>query len=355
MPNHQPIVAATCEDRVAGRSLNPLVPELIGSHDQFLVQDPFGLRRAVVPVFVHEPASGLTGIGTAFQIDGWGTLLTAAHVIDQIWLSRRPFEQRFSTGPDDLNVVVLLGIGLCYGIVHIPSEALAPIHNIWTPVRERIDPLAALRGITEMESAGDIAVMRLTSAAPAHMLASLPLRLSGWRPRKGDTVLAVGFPELACQPVDDDALRHLLSEGMYGAYGQIINAHPEGRGANFPTPVIEVEANWPAGMSGGPVFNDCGEVVGIVSRSLPPDHAAPGNATAACFELVPELHHRFSTIDPTRPCVRLGWAVYEKTAQRLVGFFEDESEALAHRATLGSSYAVDRASSPIGTDEYILM
>ena len=36
---------------------------------------------------------------------------------------------------------------------------------------------------------------------------------------------------------------------------------------------IEVEATWLSGMSGGPVFNEAGEVIGLVSFSLEPSGA----------------------------------------------------------------------------------
>jgi hypothetical protein len=55
---------------------------------------------------------------------------------------------------------------------------------------------------------------------------------------------------------------------MYGAYGRIVDVHPNGVGTANPSPVIEVETDWPPGMSGGPVFNQAGDVVGIVSRSI---------------------------------------------------------------------------------------
>ena len=48
----------------------------------FQLDDPFGLRKAILPVFHCEPGSErIVGLGTAFHVDGWGTFLTAAHVV----------------------------------------------------------------------------------------------------------------------------------------------------------------------------------------------------------------------------------------------------------------------------------
>lgn len=38
----------------------------------FEVTDPFGLRKAVVPVFRRDPDGRIYGMGTAFHVDGWG-------------------------------------------------------------------------------------------------------------------------------------------------------------------------------------------------------------------------------------------------------------------------------------------
>lgn len=53
-----------------------------GSQDGFfLVQDPFNVRKAVVPLFDAQDDGVLTGLGTAFGVSPKGILLTADHVI----------------------------------------------------------------------------------------------------------------------------------------------------------------------------------------------------------------------------------------------------------------------------------
>lgn len=109
-------------------------------------------------------------------------------------------------------------------------------------------------------------------------VATVPIRVSGRCPRKGDTVVAVGFPEIEDKILDANVGQHLLSEAMYAGYGTVTAAHPTGRDRSNPKSVIVVEADWPGGMSGGPVFNESGEVVGLVSLSI-----APEKRTGACL------------------------------------------------------------------------
>ena len=79
---------------------------------------------------------------------------------------------------------------------------------------------------------------------------------------------------------------------------------PAGRDAVNKTPVFEVEANWPSGMSGGLIFNEAGNVIGVVSRSLAPDDEAPGVGYGACLRATRGERRQggcvaFTTIIPT--------------------------------------------------------
>ncbi|HEY6166499.1 MAG TPA: serine protease [Verrucomicrobiae bacterium] len=356
--SYKPIIATICE--VASREPRalPILPNGSEALDLFPFHDPFGLRRAVVPVLMKDADDVMEGMGTAFHIDGWGTFLTADHVIEPVrrHSQRTPSdgdEKRFTFGPSDVYPVLLLGFGLVYGQVRVPKEALSFVASICTPIRERDDPLASLSGRPELEAASDIAVMHLATPVPDRMVGTLAVRFSGWQPRKGDTVLALGYPELECQPLDDAEMNYLLSDGMSAAYGHIIDVHPNGRGSD-PTPVIEVEANWPCGMSGGPVFNDLGEVIGIVSRSLVPSKDAAGNGCAACLELMPWLRKRVPTLDMSNPGWRVGWAVMRKDPRKLAGFYKEEEDALRHQRVLSGDSFLAFGSNRIGSPEEIV-
>jgi serine protease Do len=75
---------------------------------------------------------------------------------------------------------------------------------------------------------------------------------------------------------------------MFAAYGRVTDLYPCGRDHSNPTPVFEVEADWPSGMSGGPVFDAKGEVIGLVSRGLSAGNKElMGHAWAIWFEKLP--------------------------------------------------------------------
>ncbi|WP_372239803.1 serine protease [Pseudomonas sp. SCB32] len=131
--------------------------------------------------------------------------------------------------------------------------------------------MAELRGESTSRPSVDVAsLITEQPGAGVKPPQTLSVRSSGWRPEIGEIVLAVGFPELDLSEVGESEQNALLTEGMYGAYGRIIDVQLEGTSRSNSTPVFVVESDWPSGMSGGPVFNRSGEVIGIVSRSQPP-------------------------------------------------------------------------------------
>src|SRR5438477_555791 len=83
-----------------------------------------------------------------------------------------------------------------------------------------------------------VAVMQVGNSVPENVSGTLAVRFSGVGPRVGDLVVTIGFPDLDCQPIDDEGIRYLLSDGMSAAYGRIIALHPNGV-RNQATPVIE--------------------------------------------------------------------------------------------------------------------
>jgi serine protease Do len=354
---YKPITATICEALGRGVSPSAIMPDGEESQDLFLFHDPFNLRRAVVPVLLNDADGVMRGMGTAFHIDGWGTFLTAAHVVDAVRNHAKPGstkgnEKQFSFGPHGVHAVLLLGMGLVFGTMGVPDEALALVSGIRMPIRERDNPLALLAGQVDLEAASDVSVLHLAKNVPEAWVGTLSIRLRGWKPKVGDTVVALGFPKLQCQAVDEEAIRYLLSDGMSAAYGRIVTSHPHGR-LGDPTPVIEVDAHWPSGMSGGPVLNDCGEVIGIVSRSSTPSEGLLGKGYAAGLQLMPWLRNWLPNVDASNPGWRLGWAVVESSSGDVIAFYKEKSAALEHQERLGNSYAASMGSQRIGTAEFV--
>jgi serine protease Do len=324
----------------------------------FSIQDPFGLRRAIVPVFRRSPDGSTLGLGTAFSIDGWGGMITADHVVDHSRaLHLREIMPNALISADasrSSHSAILLGYGLAFGTVVIPAECWAPIVRIDAIVDRHDDPIAELRGDSPYRIAADVAGLTAALHPKAPAIRSLALDLR-WRPSIGEIVFAVGYPELDFKAMRPDEVKEYLSEGMFGVYGAITNIFPIGRDKTRPTPVFEVEADWRSGMSGGPVFNQHGRVIGVVSYSLPPSADSPGMGYAACLGLIPEMPGLIPTVDANNPAHRLGFAVYRSTPWALECVKPTREDAELVRAKLGADYAVAWGAHRLGSDEFITL
>ena len=144
MSSHQPIIATICEAQILGLPRLPVAPDASDSLDLFSFHDPFGLRKAIVPVLLNEVDGVTKGMGTAFHIDGWGTFLTAEHVIESVRTRSKRIpgsgdEIRFDIGHPDVCPILLLGMGLVYGKPAVPRDALARVTSMRSAIRERED------------------------------------------------------------------------------------------------------------------------------------------------------------------------------------------------------------------------
>ncbi|MEQ4573688.1 MAG: serine protease [Gammaproteobacteria bacterium] len=324
----------------------------------FPIDDPFGLRRAIVPVFQRNPDGSAVGVGTAFHVDGWGRLLTADHVVDYT----REYH-RDQIAPDalievDLNrsshAAVLLGYGVVFGTVNIPESCWAPIYQVDAIVSEsNADPLAALRGGPRYQIGLDIAGMSAVLQPDAPPFHTVPVNFQA-SPKVGDMVFAVGYPELGFAALDGDEIARYLREGMFGVYGKVTNLFPNGRDRTRPSPVFEVEADWRPGMSGGPVFNQQGEVIGVVSYSLSPSDDEPGRGYATCLGMIPEASRLTPTLDTGNPGWRLGFGVYRPDAWHLSGVVRSQDDAERLKAQLPPGYLIGWGSHRQGTDDFVL-
>ena len=107
-------------------------------------------------------------------------------------------------------------------------------------------------------------------------------------------------------------------------------------------------------MSGGPVFNSSGEVVGLVSRSLLPDDGSLGVGWATYFGFIPDFKKLVPTLDILNPKWRRGWAVLRSEPWHLAGFYQTEAEALQLASTLNSEYQVKFGANKFDTDDFAL-
>jgi Trypsin-like peptidase domain len=114
-----------------------------------------------------------------------------------------------------------------------------------------------------------------------------PLVLTGFRAGQGE------FPR-GKDGTDELAMSLLLGSGV------VTDEYPSGRGRTLPWPAVGVDAPSISGMSGGPVFDARGFVVGLISSSM---ENAPGEEPVPTFVAVPRpaLGQRFPHRSPLLP------------------------------------------------------
>jgi hypothetical protein len=81
----------------------------------------------------------------------------------------------------------------------------------------------------------------------------------------GDRVMAVGFRINKAMRAEGRAMV-TFQEELCGSIGTVIEVHSDWNQDTGVWPRLVVDGFWPSGMSGGPVFNEIGTVVGIFSR-----------------------------------------------------------------------------------------
>ena len=356
-------VVQTCESKFQNTDQVPIRPIAKSELSPFEAVDPFGLRKAILPVFERNPEDGtLIGIGTAFHIDGWGGCLTAEHVLE---FARSRFPENGLNGQPIVDLdpslhrhpVLLLGIGLCYGSALLPEWAIAPIVSTNFSTRQRSDPFTELQGRRVFEVAEDVAFVKAHFHPDAikrqSYPQSLPVELRGWQPTIGEYVLAFGYPSLKPSRVMSvPEIQDIVEDDLQCAYARITEVYPEGRGSTNITPVFEVEGNWLSGMSGGPVVNNRGNVVGIVSRSLMLENAElSGRGYATCLPWIGSKYDFFRRIDHSTPGWRMGYGVLNDKDE-LLGIYPERHLGIAP-VSQDDSLRLAFCSNRIGSSDYL--
>jgi S1-C subfamily serine protease len=191
--------------------------------------------------------SDLIGMGTAFFVAPY-VALTARHVIDEI------FDQ--FEGRSLLKVKGDTRFGL--DLAHVdPDVGLLK----WT-----------VRKYGYSQSI-DIAVLILEPAKP------LPARFAWCRPQlsvlpppNGSRLTAFGYPNTRHR-VDQEGIGRIVVDPRLST-GTVLEIHREYRDRSMlPFPCLHTDARFDPGMSGGPVFDERGVLIGLVTSNLPPTSA----------------------------------------------------------------------------------
>ena len=280
----------------------------------FLIQDP-ALRAQILPLFSFDPSAPgerPLGHGTAFRIDPWGTCATAFHVIEDL-LTVAGGEAVLR---DDIRLAALEIEGSGYGRLPLPVDGWRPFSGMLslTGIETSLVGAPRVRNITELAA---LSIGR--SASAIGPITFLPLALRHWRPEAGVQVMAVGFAELDVDQREEGQGR-AMRQYLYGSLATIIEVQPPDGRSGRPWPVFRVEADWPGGMSGGPVFNDAGKVVGIVSTGM----VGGGIGTATYFSAWNLAEETFRSLDPSNPGVLRCWTAFDAD-ERIVSYAPDRA------------------------------
>ena len=171
----------------------------------------------------------------------------------------------------------------------------------------------------------------------------------------GDRVMAIGYPGVMGIKNLSPETVPCFQEGLYGAIGVVTDLYPQGRCNSRPWPSFEVSCKWPSGISGGPIFNEAGHVIGLVSSSTY-DPAIKGTTSGYSFwfEKISLLKTWLPHIDPDNTGNIRGWGVIRLSPWHIAGIFDTPQEASALKEKLGAEYEVKYGSNTPGTDNFIL-
>lgn len=289
-----------------------------------LNQDP-RLRAMILPLFRINPQAlddRPFGLGTVFRIDPWGNCATAFHVIEDMLVA----DGDKARVKDDVSVCALEFEGIAYGSPPLPKDAWRPLAEFYSEMGLETSPLLhvpkKIRNLTELA--------RLTiprSARPGDT-PFLPLAMSRSTPAIGDIVTGYGFAGLDVDQHGRGEDRP-IQQYLYESSGEVIEVLPADPASTMPWPRFRVAAEWPSGMSGGPVIDKNGNVVGIISRSW----TGEADSTATHFAGWNIGPRTFPTLDASNPgSFRCFAAIDDEDDIRFLGLNLHEAEKFAEKS-----------------------
>lgn len=253
-----------------------------------LNQDP-SWRAMVLPVFKFDPGAPSErpfGLGTAFRIDPWGNCATAFHVIeDMLALKAGKMVIR-----DHVRLSALEIEGILFGTPPMPRDAWRPLTGFYAEAGATAPPL--IHEKPEIRNMTELACLTVPRSHVRNPMPYLPVSLSSG-PVVGDLVTGYGFAGLDVAK-DGKGEDRPMSQYLYQSTGEVIDVTPADPSSTMPWPRFRVSAEWPSGMSGGPVVNGDGIVVGLISRGW----TGEADSTATHFSGWDVSQRTFATLDP---------------------------------------------------------
>ncbi|WDR06685.1 trypsin-like peptidase domain-containing protein [Devosia rhodophyticola] len=308
-----------------------------------LVQNP-ELTSLIHPIFSVDPnipMERVLGHGTLFRVDPWDGCATAFHVIEEL-LTLHGGQIALKPTP---KIAALETPPIGYGTLPIIPAFWRPITGIFSCLSLDEKPFVSpkIRNFSELAAV----LCPRGNAVRALEAKYLPLDLTGSIPRQGDKITAFGYADLDVDKQGNGDDRP-LEQRLYRSDAIVVDVQKPDISSGRPWPLARVEANWPGGMSGGPVFNQAGVVIGVVSTGIPGENIG----TAALFAGWDAGRNTFGRLDPLNP----GWvqaflALGSNDAILEVSLTEND---LVPLVATGAAKTVRRATVDLASGDFML-
>ncbi|MEN5081812.1 serine protease [Bosea sp. TWI1241] len=215
--------------------------------------------QIVMRLLVEGEGLAPTPIGTAFWITGH-LAATAKHNIE--YIIHKFGQPRGRSLIDGSPAIIDYSMRL-YQILPGPEYAIWDVDNLTTSTES------------------DIALMHLKLngySGPTQPRGGFGLNVCLLPPRHGSKIAALGYhsSRAATKPNPDGGHDINLDDVTQATAGIVTKIFPNGRDRGmYPFPCFQMNARFDSGMSGGPIFDERGRVVGIISGSMPEDGELP--------------------------------------------------------------------------------
>ncbi len=203
--------------------------------------------------------------GTAIVIAPY-LAITARHVIEDLL-------QRYDRGcPEEGHVEATFSLQ-AFQVTNRDAGSLWSITRLW------------------LSPHTDIAFVRLTPASDSvqtHTWRGPKLRLTP--PKKGERAVGFGYhsSEISASESSTD-VTIVWKDKPTTTVGEVLEVHDQLRDrSRLRFPCFRTNARFDGGMSGGPIFNEAGELCGLICSSLPPSEEA-GEHTSYAASLWPAM------------------------------------------------------------------